>query len=219
MRSVIWIAVIVVAAFLLVTVGKSAGSDPSDESSSGTVTINVSVIPAFRSVTVTPDTVDCTNYAGGKTPNLSRGALGFPNGTCSVGQFGKTYPVKITYGGVQGYVYVQAGTANPSDNGNSWTPCAPKGKESPCQDKHGLPGENQYTIRSFGAGYWHSQVLTGTAVCDFVFRPVGGCYASRGNFQDEGFDLVGPAWPDDTSTSWTVGITWMAMPRSIRDKG
>ena len=86
-------------------------------------------------------------------PNKSNGAMGFPNGTCAVGDRVKGKdPIKITYNGMQGYVYVHAGWALPNDNevGTPWHPCSSGGQGAVrCTGKNGQPGYNQYTVRNF----------------------------------------------------------------------
>jgi hypothetical protein len=44
------------------------------------------------------------------------------------------------------------------------------------------------------------------------FDPSGGCSAVRQQSQQEGFDIIGPYWQKNPSTTWSVTITWIAMP-------
>jgi len=150
--------------------------------------------------------------------------MGFPWGTCAVGNRVKGKdPVTITYNGMQGRVYVHAGWAMPNGNevGTPWKPCSSAGHQAvACTGKNGLPGYNQYTVRNFGPESPEPTQITGNNVCDVNFRPVGGCYASRGNTQREGFYITGPSKipTTDTAQSWTAWIIWTAMPQKIPEK-
>lgn len=223
MRSLLVIAAIVVGGFLAIHVGKTvAAKDPPPHGHSGSVAITFHTMQTYRIVTVSPTTVNCGHYARGHSPNKSKGAMGFPWGTCAVGDRlkGKD-PIRITYDGMQGYVYVHAGWAMPNGRevGTPWHPCSSAGhRKVACTGKNGLPGYNQYTVRNFSPESSAPIQLTGNNVCDVVFRPARGCYASRGNSQREGFYITGPSKisTTDTAKSWTAWVIWTAMPPSIR---
>jgi len=57
-------------------------------------------------------------------------------------------------------------------------------------------------------------MLTSDAKCDTVFVAGGLCTAAPGQFQSvtahAGIRLIGPKASDDSSTSWSVNITWVA---------
>jgi hypothetical protein len=224
MRSLLVIAAIVIGGFLVLHVGKVATApDPPPHGHSNSTAITFKTMQTYRTVTVSPDAVNCGSYRRGGPPNKSNGAMGFPNGTCAVGDrlTGKD-PIKITYNGIQGYVYVHAGWALPNDNevGTPWHPCSSAGHEAVrCTGKNGQPGYNQYTVRNFSPESPQPTPITGNNVCDVNFRPVGGCYASRGNAQREGFYLTGPSKipSTDTAQSWTAWVIWTAVPQSIRE--
>ena len=224
MRSLLVIAAIVIGGFLVIHVGKVATApDPPPHGHSNSTAITLKTMQTYRTVTVTPDAVNCGSYRRGVYPNKSNGAMGFPNGTCAVGDRVKGKdPIKITYNGMQGYVYVHAGWAMPNGNevGTPWHPCSSAGHEVVrCTGKNGLPGYNQYTVRNFSPESPVATQITGNNVCDVNFRPVGGCYASRGNAQREGIYLTGPSKipSTDTAQSWTAWVIWTAVPQSIRE--
>ena len=222
MRSLLVIAAIVVGGFLVIHVGKTvAAQDPPRHGHSSSVAISLNTMQTYRTMTVSPTAVNCGHYKRGVYPNKSKGAMGFPWGTCAVGDrlTGKD-PITITYDGMQGFVFVHAGWAMPNGNaaGTPWHPCSSAGHRAvACTGKNGLPGYNQYTIRNFSPQTAQPMQLTGNNVCDVNFRPAGGCYASRGNSQREGFYITGP-WripATDTAKSWTAWVIWTAMPQSI----
>lgn len=220
MRSLLWIVAAVVGAFLVVHVGKAVtAKDPPPGGHSGSVAISLNTMQTYRTITVSPTAVTCGSYHRGGYPNRSKGAMGFPNGTCAVGdRVTQKDPIKITYNGIQGLVYVHAGWAMPNGNevGTPWKPCSSAGHRTvTCHGKSGLPGLDQYTVRNFGPQTTTPMQITGNNVCDVNFRPAGGCYASRGNFQHEGFYLTGPSKlpVGDTAQSWTAWVIWMAMPQ------
>jgi hypothetical protein len=80
-----------------------------------------------------------------------------------------------------------------------------------CSGPGGLPGANQYMVRNFGSGGNSSTELTGSLTCDQQFGS-GGCSATPGQSQTEGIELIGPESSGNTSSSWTVTITWAAGP-------
>jgi hypothetical protein len=203
MRSLLVIAAIVVGGFLVIHVGKAAtAKDPPPHGHSGSTAVSLKTMQTYRTVTVTPTTVNCGSYRRGNYPNKSNGAM-------------------ITYNGMQGYVYVHAGWAMPNGNevGTPWRPCSSAGHEAvACTGKKRMPGYNQYMVRNFSPQSGMPTQITGNNVCDVNFRPVGGCYASRGNSQREGIYITGPSKipGTDTAQSWTAWVIWTAEPQSIR---
>jgi hypothetical protein len=218
MRNAILVGVLIIAAVFVVSRGRAV-IDPPGPGHSGSVQVNIKTMQTYRTITVSPTSVKCGHYSGGSYPNASSGALGFPNGRCSVGNYLKINdPIKIKYNGFQGDVKVHAGWAEPdasSGAGTPWRPCSPGGHAAVrCHDMGGLPGEYQYTVQGFGVGGSGLLPITGNAVCDSNFRPGGGCYATRGDTQYEGLDITGPSWAPqtDTATKWTAWVIWMAVP-------
>ena len=86
MRSLLVIAAIVVGGFLVIHLDKAVtAKDPPKHGHSNSTAITFKTMQTYRTVTVTPDAVDCGSYHRGNPPNKSNGAMGFPNGTCAVG--------------------------------------------------------------------------------------------------------------------------------------
>lgn len=223
MRSLLVIAAIVVGGFLVIHVGKAVtAKDPPPGGHSGSTAVSLSTMQTYRTITVSPTAVTCGGYRRGAYPNRSKGAMGFPNGTCAVGNRVKGKdPIKITYNGMQGFVYVHAGWAMPNGNdvGTPWKPCSSTGQRAVrCTGPNGLPGYDQYMVRTFSPEAGMLTQITGNNVCDMNFRPAHGCYASRGNSQREGLYITGPSKipGTDTAQSWTAWVIWTAEPQSIR---
>jgi hypothetical protein len=177
------------------------------------VAISVKVVPTIRSVTVSPGKASFSNCSGGSsgadTASTST-ELGYPDGQCWDGNPGASgsFPVTITYKGPPGQVFVTASNAAPSSGGGHWSLCT---SASPCMGPGGLPGANQYLVENFGQGSSTSTRLTGSLQCDREFGP-GGCSATHGQSQKEGFELIGPQSSDNTADVWTVTVTWAAGP-------
>ena len=75
------------------------------------------------------------------------------------------------------------------------------------------PGKNQYVVQNFSPNRkLNAAGLTNALACDPEFGLTGGCWSTYGQSQREGLLLTGPAEIDDTSTSWTVTITWTPVP-------
>jgi hypothetical protein len=198
------LVVIVAAVVLLIAfLGNSPRTSPSGGAK---ITINV-VPPPIRTVIMSPTTVACGNYGGGKSPMASTStALGFPNGTCSA------FPIKITTGTAEERVGVFASLAIPADGGTQWSLCEPGvSGDTACTGSSGtLPGADQFMAQNFAAGRPLNE-LTGTAVCDPDFS-VSGCLASPGQSQTEGVKITGPSSSKDSSQSWTVTVSWIPIP-------
>ena len=118
MRSLLVIAAIVVGGFLVIHLDKAVtAKDPPKHGHSNSTAVSLKTMQTYRTITVSPTAVDCGHYKQGNSPNKSKGALGFPWGTCQVGDRVKGKdPVTVTYNGMQGYVYVHAGWAMPNGN-------------------------------------------------------------------------------------------------------
>ncbi len=218
-RSVLLVIAAIAVVLFLFTRGSAGGSshDTAQYGPSSSTTGHLSVVPTIRSVTVSPDSVnfgDCTGGSGATNSTLQ--AMGYPNGSCSVGAVGvnATFPISVSYTGLPGEVYVNATNAVPADGGTQWTLCSPQG-QSACNGGQGLPGNDQYTVENFAPEVANASALTSTAACDKQFNPGGGCSAAPAQFatqtQHEGLLLIGPKTWDDHSTSWTMTITWTAV--------
>ena len=226
MRRWVWFAV---AVLVVVAVGKvgGGGADPPGPAHEGQLTIHFNAITTFNTVTISPSDVQCGHYGGvpnqlgqypsaGKPPNESTNTLGQPNGTCSVGLFpaksSQDVPIKITYSGLAGSVYIKSGNAIPANNSTEWRLCGPhNGEKSFCTGPEAKPGPYQFAVKNFAGSGLAPTTLTAWPVCDYQFDD-GSCGAVRTQSQQEGFDIIGPYWQKNPSTTWSVTVTWIAMP-------
>lgn len=195
--------------------GGGNGQDPPAFGGSGSVTAHLNVVPTIRSVTVSPGSVNFGNCTDGTGDTASAGdKMGYPNGVCLVGNTGSNghFPITVTYTGLAGNVWVHAENAVSSGNG-SWSLCNPT-SQPVCTGGQTKPGNNQFTVMTFAQDVANYQLLTGDARCDTEFGPSGVCTAAPAEFQSvtahEGIRLIGPRASDDSSTSWSVNITWVA---------
>lgn len=184
------------------------------------ISLSLKTVPTIRSVTVSPARAtfgDCSRGSAAANTLSTRTKLGYPNGICWFGSLTATsYPILITNTGIASYVYVEGSQASPADGGDSWSLCNVGSQPAvTCKGKDGaMPGVDQYLLRNFGPdGLPNRAGLTGNPVCDHEFSTQGGCWASQGQFQNEGVELIGPSASTDNSTSWTVTITWMPVPK------
>ncbi len=215
MRSALLAAAVIVAIIVVATIGKAASRSNTTAGQGGQTSISVKVIPMYRSVTVSPPTAACSHYRGGSGADASTAtALGYPNGRCTVGKPGShaSFPITVTYSGPLGEVMVKGSNAIPSAGGTPWRLCAPQGQPA-CKGRGGLPGKDQYELQTFAGAGQQLTGLTGQFQCDTQFNPAGYCVATRGHSQHEGVKLIGPAYSDNLSPSWTVTITWVAIPQ------
>jgi hypothetical protein len=221
-RSAIIVVAVLVVILLLFT-RHSSGDDGQATpvtGGAGTTTAHLKVVPTIRSVTVSPGSVTFGDCSGGSGyTNSTQNALGYPNGSCTVGAIGvnQTFPITVTYTGIPGSVYVSSSNAVPADNGANWTLCSPPGSpgQTACTGAQGLPGDDQYMVMNFAQAVENAGVLTTTPACDKEFGTNGGCAATPREFQSqvqhEGLVLTGPKSWSDHSTSWTMTVTWTAV--------
>lgn len=183
--------------------------------------MSLHTVPTVRSVTVTPKKAQFGNCTGGNTAanTLSQHkALGFPNGTCWVGEPGVTgvLPVTVTNTGIAANIKVNGSDAVPVDGGTPWRLCSTsQNADNPCTGNHGKsPGLNQYLLRNFGLGRTglSSVGLTTSPTCDVAFGSASKCVANSGLAMSEGIELVGPSASADISTHWHITITWTPVP-------
>lgn len=217
MRSLVWFAVAILVVFAVVKLGGGGGGDPPGPAHEGQLAIHFNAITTFNTLTISPSDVQCGHYHGGTYPNASTNTLGQPNGMCSVGLYPTTklqdVPIKITYSGLAGEVFIKSGNAIPADNGTQWHLCGPNiGPESVCHGPQGKPGSYQFAVKNFPGSGLSPTPLRPWWICDVNFDPSGGCSAVRQQSQQEGFDIIGPYWQKNPSTTWSVTITWIAMP-------
>jgi hypothetical protein len=221
-----WLAILGIAALIGLTACGSFAATETGASAPGTshgssITMSLRTVPTIRSITVSPGRSrfrNCISGKAGDNTHSTPGALGFPNGICYAGTPGAGFPVTITNTGIAADIFVNGTNATPSDGGKPWELCNPGA--SPvvaCNASKGtMPGFNQYVVQNFGAGVkgMNTTGLTDTPACDTVFGGKGahGCWAVSGEPQAEGLKLTGPFRSDDSSTRWTVTITWKAVP-------
>ena len=205
--------VILVALALLFAVLVFANKSAPAATNGGSISLSLKAVPTIRSVTVSPSTATFGNCTGGSadadTASTSS-ALGYPNGHCWEGAPGATgsFPIKITYQGPPGQVFVVGANASPSGGGPDWALCNPS---AACTGPGGAPGVDQYMVKNFGTDTNNSTGLTGSLTCDHEFSSRG-CSATQGQSEKEGIELIGPESSGSTSSSWTVTVTWAAAP-------
>ena len=194
-------------------------------SSNGTATFGLSTQPQIFSVTVSQTISTFNSCSGG---NSTASSLGFPNGTCFAGVLdgynGSSFTpaVSITNTGEPGNIEINGANAIPSDNGTPWTLCTYNVTGSTlCGGSNSGSGAglDQYSLYG-GSGNERAGVpnVLNTAACDQLFdvqaNNNSGCAATSGQVGSEGFQLAGPKASTDTSTSWSIAVTWTAVPSS-----
>jgi hypothetical protein len=182
----------------------------------GSINLSLTTVPTIRSVTISPGRASFTHCVGGagqQNTGSTVGKLGFPNGECWVGSNPPgSYPITITNTGIGSNIDISGSDALPADGGNSWALCNVGAAAVTCTGTKDRPGPDQYEVRNFSTFGTQGRGITGTPRCDRVFGPSGSCWAVQGMAQTEGLALIGPEWSSDTSTKWTVTITWTPVP-------
>lgn len=219
--SVKWL--LPVAAVLAVTGLAACGSEqvPPGAGTAEGISLNLTTVPTVRSITVTPQNARIGACSGGLARDNTESTnkeLGFPDGRCWYGKPGTNgiFPITITNTGIASDIWVSGSSATPSDNGTSWGLCNIGTHPAVlCAGRlHLVPGTDQYLLRNFSpADKPDYGGLSDDPVCDHVFGPSHSCLAIEGMSQTEGIELIGPASSSDTSTQWTVTITWMPVPQ------
>ena len=219
MRRTALLAFLAAGALLGLTACGSASAPPAGAGKGASIAVSLKVVPTIRSVTISPAKAkfgDCHGgYAYLNTASTS-GALGYPNGHCWLGSPKTSFPITITNTGIASYMYVNGANAVPSDGLTEWSLCNPGSKPAvACTSNSGMsPGKNQYVVQNFSPNRKLNYAgLTNTVACDPEFGLTSGCWSTYGQSQREGLLLIGPAEIDDTSTSWTVTITWTPVPK------
>ena len=195
-----------------------SGKAPPNAGQAASVNLSLQTVPTIRSVTVSPASASfgtCTGGLASKNTHSTGGKLGFPNGHCFVGlATSGIYPITITNTGIASAIYVNGTSANPSDGGSQWILCRKDGHGAPaCTRADGrLPGTDQYLVENFSSAGEQRAGIGATPACDPEFVASGRCWAVQGESQNEGIELVGPWSSTDTSTKWTLTITWTPVP-------
>jgi hypothetical protein len=212
-RTAGWLVFLLIALIALLFATRSKSTAATGHGAS--INFSLKVVSTLRSVTVSTSAATFGNCTGGSAnaDTLSTStALGYPNGQCTVGTPAVSFPITITYTGPPGSVLVGGSNATPSDGGTGWSLC---NTTATCTGPGGgLPGADQYLLKNFGQYINNPTALTGGLVCDYEWGP-DGCSAvtsepSLTESHSEGIELIGPESSDDTSTLWTVPVTWMA---------
>jgi len=191
--------------------GCGTAAAPQGSSNGATVTLTLHTVSDVRSAVVSPTRGTFTSCSGGSAVDHTHSTgklLGFPDGTCSF------YPITVTNQGVPSHIEVYGSDAAAADGNGQWALCS-AGEHPPvtCLDAHHEPGLNQFRLANFNqAGKTYPAGLTGNLSCDHVFNLSRGCWAGHGARQLEGIKITGPSQTTDTSTTWTMTVTWFAVP-------
>lgn len=184
---------------------------------SGSIDLSLTTVPTIRSVTISPGRASFTHCTGGDGAASTRstsGKLGFPNGKCWVGSnVAGSYPIIVTNTGIGSDIDISGSSADPVDGGDTWSLCNATGRATvACTGKDSKPGPDQYQIVNFSTWGTLNEGIGGTPRCDRIFGPGGTCWAVQGMVANEGLELIGPQWSSDTSTKWSITITWTPVP-------
>jgi hypothetical protein len=185
---------------------------PQGSSNGASITLTLHTKSDVRAAVVSPTKGTFTNCSGGSADTKSTTKLlGFPNGTCSF------YPITVTNQGIPAHVDVYGSDATAADGNGQWALCNlgahPAVKCTGPGGSH--PGLNQYVLANYNqVGTTYPAGLTGQLSCDHVFNGSSNCWAGHGAQQLEGVRLTGPSQTTDTSTTWTITVTWYAVPGS-----
>jgi hypothetical protein len=206
------VARLAVPVALIGLAGCGTAAAPQGSSNGATVTLTLHTVSDVRSAVVSPTQGTFTNCSGGSAVDHTHSTgklLGFPDGTCSF------YPITVTNQGVPAHIEVYGSDAAAGDGKGQWTLCN-RGEHPAvtCLDAHQKePGLDQFMLANFNqAGRTYSAGLTGNLSCDHVFNLSRACWATHGAQQLEGIKITGPSQTTDTSTTWTMTVTWFAVP-------
>jgi hypothetical protein len=188
-----------IAAFVVVALVTSVAVSvvPAGAATSDTALGSLSV--AVRSVNVTPTSFAIGSCTLDGTPTI----LQFPNDQCSAGSF------TVTNGDAASHIDLKVGSFVPADHGPVWRACG-WSPSSSCSGPAGAPGHNQFTWTN-GVG----QALGGTtAQCEQHASPaVTPCpLTGPSAVNTDQFTMVGPSQSSDLSPSFTIALTWTAVP-------
>lgn len=216
-----WLLVAAAAAGCVGLTACGTASAPAGAGKAASINMSLNTVPTIRSVTVSPDKAtfgDCAGGSAGANTASTSAKLGYPDGRCWYGRPGPNgrFPITITNTGIASDVDVSGSSASPADGGDQWNLCnIGQHPAVTCTGRNNsLPGKDQYLILNFSPDNKPDLAgLTGTPSCDHQFTQSGGCNVTQGEFQTEGIGLIGPSVTSDNSTSWTVTITWMPVPR------
>lgn len=178
---------------------------------SGSISVSLTTVPTVRSVTISPSHAtfaDCKGGDGGANTRSAGSKLGFPNGTCLVKS-----KIVITNSGIASDIDISGSGAQPADGMPGWSLCNTGDHAAvACTGQRHRPGPDQYEVVNFGTFGTLRDGITDAPRCDRILGPEGSCWATQGLAVTEGLKLIGPQWSSDTSTNWTVTITWTPVP-------
>jgi len=202
---------LVVPVVLTALAGCGTAVAPSGSSNGAALKLTLHTVSDVRSAIVSPTRgtfASCTGGSASEHTQSTTKLLGFPDGTCLF------FPITVTNQGIPAHVEVYASDAAAADGNGQWTLC--NSGQHPvvsCTGLHDHPGLDQYLLtnynqlqRTYLAG------LTGHLSCDHVFNRSPSCWAGHGAQQLEGIRITGPSRTTDTSTTWTMTVTWFAVP-------
>jgi len=219
-----WLLAVLVALIALIALMAGCGSNAAPPGSGQAASVNLTLnsVPIVRSVTISATQRTFGNCRFGdpsRNTGSKPGQLGYPNGVCSLGVMNPygNFPITITNTGIASDIEVNGANAvpvNPGGSDNQWSLCNAGGDPAVhCHGGDGEPGTDQYLVQNFGpGGRINASGLTDTPACDHAFAVSGTCWARQGASQTEGVNLTGPSDSTDTSTKWTVTITWTPVP-------
>jgi hypothetical protein len=202
------IARLAVPVALIALAGCGTAPAPQGSSNGASITLTLHTKSDVRSALVSPSKGTFTNCSGGSGDTQSTNKLmGFPNGTCSF------YPISVTNQGIPAHIEVDGSDASAADGNGDWTLCNRGTKPAvSCAGPHGKPGLNQYLLANFSHTQIYRAGLTANLSCDHVFNLPHRCWAGHDAQQLEGIMVTGPSQTTDTSTTWTMTVTWFAVP-------
>ena len=195
---------------LIALAGCGTAPAPSGSSNGATITLTLHTVSDLRSVVISPTKGTFTNCGGGSAYDQTHSTgklLGFPNGYCEF------YPITVTNQGIPAHLEVYGSDASASDGDGQWTLCNLGAHPAvTCTGPHKKPGLNQYVLANFTEAHSYAAGLTANLSCDHVFNQVHRCWAGHHAQQLEGIKVTGPSQTTDTSTTWTMTVTWFAVP-------
>jgi hypothetical protein len=203
------IARLAVPVALIALAGCGTAPAPQGSSNPATITLTLHTVSDLRSVVISPTRGTFTSCSGGSAHDQTQSTsklLGFPNGNCWFS------PITVTNQGIPAHLDVYGSDASAGDGDGQWTLCN-LGAQPACTGPRGKPGLNQYVLANFNeARVDFLASLTANLSCDHVFNLSHRCWAGHDARQLEGVEVTGPSLTTDTSTTWTMTVTWFAVP-------
>ena len=187
-------AMLVVPVLVLATA--AVGIAPAGAATTATATGTMAV--GVRSVSVSPTTFSIGECSLDGTPTI----LQFPNDHCLVGWF------VITNGTAASHIDMAVSAFRPADRRQAWNPCGAPGGVA-CSGPGGAPGKDQFLWQS----NW-GQTFGLTAQCDQHSAPLAAtCPLTDSGATGQDYDIMeGPTSSTDQSASFTITLTWTALP-------